>query len=166
MSPTSQRRQVLATLALVAPAVVLGALLLWFEIVRDPTQRDPIADMPFVDTLKFDRFERAYQYIQAGTDPNVPIPYRDELLTGGDEITVAPLLIAIANDRLDTVKMLMSTGLRLERPDNRYALCLAQRGGHTAIAKLLAVELGDAAATAPCPERSESGNAILRPFAE
>ena len=158
--------QVVAALPLVVPALALGALLVWFEIVLDPTQRDPVADMPFADTLKYDHFERASQYIHAGTDPNAPVPYRDKVLTGGDEITLAPLLIAVANDRLDSVKMLMSTGLRLDAPANRYALCLAQRRGYESIAKLLTIELGDAAAAPPCPERIETGNTILRPFAE
>jgi hypothetical protein len=158
--------QSVAALSLIVPALVLGALLVWFEIVLDPTQRDPVADMPFADTLKYDHFERASQYIHAGTDPNAPIPYRDTVLTDGDEITLAPLLIAVANERLDSVKMLLSTGLRLEAPANRYALCLARRRGYEAITELLTTELGDAAATAPCPAQTGSGNRILRPFSE
>lgn len=154
-----------ATAALLAPALLTAIWLLSADINGGWARADPAADMPFVDTLVDDRFALAFQHIRAGIDPNAPIAYRDDTLTNGQELKLTPLLIAIARDRSDTVLMLLSRGIKIDMPGNRYAMCLAKQRGQTRTLEMIPYLTGDNPPT-DCPPPAPDGAPALAAYVD
>jgi len=166
-SPLS-RRDLVVPLVVAAPAVLAACLLLALEANRFIEQRvRPDADISsFAGALRAGDYEQAAEYLrETGSDPNRPIPFRDAELTGNQDIMVTPLLIAVATHVDNTVRMLMSAGVKIDAPGNRYALCLADRLGDKTIAEVIAHDGGPAAATMTCPDARLSTGAPLLAFA-
>jgi hypothetical protein len=157
--PSSRRRQNLAV-AFVALPALLGALwLVWSELALQPSRADP--SISFATAIEGDDILEVFAHIRAGADPNAPIPYRDEELTGGEELMLTPLVIAVGNGRADTVRTLLSSGARTDAAGNRLALCLARRAGHDAAAQILLEQGG---ASEICPEQLHPDHAPLRTY--
>lgn len=152
-------------LLMAAPALVTASWLAWTELVRGQ-ETSPTADLSFIEALREDRFERAYRYIHSGQDPNAPVLFQDDLLTGGDELPLTPLIIAVALDRGDSVKMLMSSGAVLDAPGNGLAVCLARRLGYAGMAESMVRDGGTAAVQARCPQAPHAEAAPLRAYVD
>jgi hypothetical protein len=167
MTPlTPTRLRPWTAVAMASPAIVAASWLTWVEITRDPPHAKPDTGSTLSSAIQDDDIVRAFAHIRSGEDPNAPVAYRHERLTGGREIMVTPLVAAIAHSRDDSVKMLMSSGARLDVPGSRFAVCLAKRLGHDRIVATL-VRYGGAAATeAPCPEQVPSAEAPLEAYVD
>lgn len=163
-STHSSRR--LAALLMVAPVILAACGITWWQIDLTLTASDPYAGWSFVDALREDYFEVAFEYIRSGQDPNAPVAFQDDRLTGGEELMLTPILIAVAHGRADTVAMLMSSGVDLDAPGNRFAVCLARRLGHDDIAEAIVRNGGAEAAEATCPEMEVPEEAPLRAYVE
>jgi hypothetical protein len=163
LTPPAHR---LVALLLAVPALVVGAWLAWTDTRPVRAESTPSDSSFLIEALREDAIERSFAYFRSGHDPNEPVPFRDDRLTGGTDVMVTPLLIAVALDRADTVRMLMSSGARLDARGNRYAVCLARRLGHTGIADLLLQDGGADAAAAACPRAEQDEEAPLRAYVD
>jgi hypothetical protein len=161
-------------LVISAPAVLVACLMLVLEGNRLMEQRSrfaadagPFDVGSFAAALRSGDYEQAFEYLRdSGSDPNRPIPFRDTELTGNREILVTPLLIAVATRVDNTVRMLMTAGVRIDAPGNRFALCLANQLGDTTIAGVITHDGGPAAKTVTCPAAPPSPQARLLAFVE
>ncbi len=135
-----------------APAVASALLIATVEIQqgRQRATTDQLPLRPFALAICDHSVEDAYQFIRAGADPNAPIPFRHQTLTGDREVMVSPLMVAAACHEENSTIMLLGFGARMDAPTNRYALCLARQMKYEDIARLL-VKDGRANPDAPCP---------------
>jgi len=167
-APTLSRGELAVPLVVAAPAVLAACLIVVLEINRFMEQRSrPAVDASsFAEVLRSGDYEQAFEIIRAGQDPNTPILFRDSDLTGNRDIMVTPLLIAVATRVDNTVRMLMSAGVRIDAPGNRFALCLADQLGDKTIAGVITHDGGPAAKTVTCPAAPPSREAALLAFVE
>jgi hypothetical protein len=147
-----------------APAVVTAIALAAIEggglFRQDPSLTRPAASATLADAIRHHGVEHAYAFIRAGQDPNAATPFRDRELTGDREVAVTPLVVAVATNRDNAVMMLLGFGARLDHPGNRLVICLADRLGHEAIAKILRSS-GQAPPDVSCPATPVSGPPLL-----
>ena len=160
--PSAQ--QTLAAILLLLPALA-GAVAIadadFSSRARQAAAAEPAPGDSLAWALREDAIETAYVFLRAGQDPNAPIPYQDEQLTGGHEIRVTPLMIAIANHRQNSVLMLLSHGARLDARGNAGALCLANALGDAQIVNVLTAGKGADAASACSPETASREASLL-----
>jgi hypothetical protein len=104
-----------------------------------------------------------FDAIRLGSNPNAPVAYRDQKQTGDREIPVAPLLIAIANNRENMVMLLLNHGVALDLPVNAGAVCLAEAMNEQSIVRIL-VRQGGARVPDRCPD-VPAGTSPLLTFA-
>jgi len=145
----------LVTFLVAAPAVVAALAISAFEGYRYMRPEAPLFASPraasLADAIQHQGLEEAYAFIRAGQDPNVPLAVQDPDLTGGRVRMVSPLMLAVAVRNENAVLMLLSSGARMDLPQNRLALCLAKELGDEEISGILA----DTADTAiKCPEHA------------
>lgn len=136
----SHRRQRL-TAVLAAPAVVVALALSGLELWRIVRPRSDLFAPPFAfslaDAIATGNVRQAFHYVRAGQDPNQLIAARHPELTGRKWVLVSPLLWAVAVGHLESVKMLLGYGARIQRTADRQAVCLAEALGHDEIARVL-----------------------------
>jgi hypothetical protein len=152
---------------LIAAPAVAGALgLAVIEstgIMRPPARVGTVGS--FADALREGGTERAYGFVRDGHDPNAPIAFRDARLTGGVDVKVSPMLLAVASNNENVVLMLLGYGVRMELPDNRRAACLARRLGHDGLADTI-TRYGGPVPDVSCPELPPAPQPVLPPFLE
>jgi hypothetical protein len=139
---------------LVAAPSVLGALSICaLEAYRWLRPESALFVAPHPDTLTQaivdDDYEGAYAFIRGGQDPNRPIEFRDDRLTGGRAVRVSPLLLAVATGSENSLRMLLGFGARMVVPPDSLAGCLADALDDSRLASLVRA-LGAAPASA-CP---------------
>ena len=163
-------RMNIPAMLVLAPTIIVAASLALFEgraLMGPSTMRDSdLSEASFAEALRQGDMELAFATIRAGRNPNSPVAFRDQVLTGGRDIMIAPLLIAVAYNRDDSVAMLMGYGARLDAPGNRFAVCLARQLGYEAIASLVTRDGGPEAARATCPDRKAAREAPLLAYVE
>lgn len=162
---TSARARLVSWL-IAAPALAAAVGLAVIEvggIMRPPARVGTVGT--FVDALRDGSPERAYAFVRAGHDPNEPIAFRDSALTGGLEVNVSPMLLAVASNNENVVLMLLGYGVRMELPANRRAACLATRLGRDDLADTIA-RYGGAVPDVPCPELPVPPQPLLPHFLE
>jgi len=139
----------------------------WFRGWVGPPARSGDASPAgsLADAIADGDVERAYAFIRAGQDPNATIPFSHPDLTGDRQVMVSPLLLAVATHRDNVVSMLLSFGARLDLPQNKFAVCLAQQTGDKQIAEIL-MKLGGPAAKVECPAPKPGLLAPLLAFVE
>ncbi len=153
---------------LAAPAVI-SALAIGASHARDlvrpePSRySDPVGE--FADAITKGGVEDAYAFVRAGTDPNTPIAFRDPGLTGGRQIMISPLLLAVAAHNENVVMMLLSFGARMDLPANARAACLANRLGDRTIAEMI-VRDARPAPDVTCPDVTPDPAAPLLAFVQ
>lgn len=135
----SRARLVACLLGAPAVCVALGlAVIEGSDVLRPPSAlARPAASATLADAIRRREVEGAYAIIRSGQDPNASLTFRDAVLTGGREVRVLPLLLAVAVRDDNTVSMLLSVGARLDPPMRARAICLARRVGAADIAALL-----------------------------
>ncbi len=149
-----------------APAVVAAIGLAVIEgagIMRPPARLATVGS--FADAIREGSPARAYGFVRAGHDPNAPIAFRDQALTGGRDVLVSPILLAVASNNENVVLMLLGFGVRMELPANRHAACLARRLGRDGLADTI-TRVGGSLPEVPCPELPASPQPLLPPFLE
>ena len=97
--------------------------------------------------------EQTFAFIRAGQDPNALIVVRHDDYTGGADVRVSPLMLAVAARDSSAVRMLLSFGARLDLPQNRLAPCLADDIGNAEIVEIFAAERGGEPLV--CPPRPD-----------
>jgi len=131
----SQSRRLLVALALAAPAFAVALLVIALETYRviQPGSilfvEPPAASL--ADALEHREVEVAYSFIRNGADPNATLSVEGAALTGGRRVDVSPLMLAVASRNRNAVQMLLSAGVRVDLPANRFAACLARDLGET-----------------------------------
>jgi hypothetical protein len=153
-------------LPMAAPVVAAACWITWAAITPGSPRANADEVSSLARAVQHDQIEAAFRFIQAGADPNAPVAYRHERLTGGRDIAVPPLLIAVAHARDDSVKMLVSSGVRLDAPGNRLALCLARQMDHARVAATLLRYGGPAIEGTACPNGTPPDGALLRAYVE
>jgi hypothetical protein len=148
------RRAQLLALLLGAPAIVIAlgvtALETWRWISPDSPLFTPPVAASMADAIAANNARGAYAFIRAGQDPNGVIAVRHDVLTGGREVEVIPLLWAVATQSENAVAMLLGFGARLDAPTKHKAVCLAARLGRDDIVQLLQLSDADTSPEA-CP---------------
>jgi hypothetical protein len=81
--------------------------------------------------------EETYAFIREGLDPNAVFAFSDPDHTEGVQVSVSPLMLAIAAGDSSAVRMLLTFGARLDLPSNRLAPCLARELQHAEIIAIL-----------------------------
>ena len=161
----SRVRLVRWLVALPAIAGALTVIVLESAVLRstwDGSSQPPVGSL--AHALRRGDLDSALFFIRSGQDPNNPIEFRDQILTGDRAVMVSPMLIAVASNNDDAVMMLMSFGARLDAPGNRFAGCLADRLGHQGIARILATYGGPAGSQDACPDTVPDSSAPLNAF--
>jgi len=159
---TFERRLRVVALCIAAPAIAAAVLLPMVEGYRGLRPAAPLFGDPPAQTIveAIQRgnqgVEEAYRFIAAGQDPNRPILVNDPSLTGGRDVMVSPLMLAVATRNRNVVQMLMSFGARLDVPQNSGAICLARSLHNDAIVSIL--DSGDGAG-AECSPQSRPADA-------
>lgn len=146
----------LVALLIAAPAVVAALAVSALEGYRLVRPDAPLfASQPaasLADAIIQRRgVEEAYAFIRAGQDPNIPIAVQDPDLTGGRVTMVSPMMLAVAAHNANAVLMLLSFGARMDLPQNRLALCLANELADEEISGILARTVDT---PADCPEHA------------
>jgi hypothetical protein len=109
------------------PAVV-GAL--WIcvnDVARIVAPSPATTSETLAEAIRNEGPEAVYAFIHSGVDPNVPVAFRNDDMTGGREVTVAPIVLAVARGNDNAVMTMLSFGANMELPSNRKAVCLARR---------------------------------------
>jgi len=110
----------------------------------------------FVEALDDRNVEQAYLFIRRGQDPNTLVRFRDDVRTGGQEVQVSPLMLAVAGSDDNTVSMLLSFGARLDDAPNRHVVCLARDMGMGRLVALLQEAAGpESESECPPPSGAE-----------
>jgi hypothetical protein len=118
--------------------------------------------MSLADALEHREVEVAYGFIRRGADPNATLSIEDRELTAGRRIDVSPLMLAVASRNRNAVQMLLSAGVRIDLPVNRFAACLARDLGETDLETMI-VRDGRRTVESTCPQPSdESTTPLLR----
>ena len=162
---TRSRARVVSWL-ITAPAIAAAVGLAVIEvggIMRPPDRIGTVGT--FADAIRDGSPERAHAFVRAGHDPNDPIAFRDTALTGGLEVKVSPMLLAVASNNENVVLMLLGYGVRMGLPVNRRAACLATRLGRDDLADTI-THYGGAVPDVPCPELPVPPQPLLLPFLE
>ena len=158
----------LVAMLIAAPVVIAAVGLSAIEagrFMRPPSPRygeQPAGSLAYA--LRHNGVEQSYAFIRAGADPNAPIVFRDPEITGDREVSISPLLVAVAVKNENAVMMLLSFGARMELPGNRQAVCLARRLGYDDIADIILRDGGPAATADACPEPHASSEPPLLAF--
>lgn len=118
-------------LVVALPAVFGSAVLArtawhWIEPASPPGPESPQA---LLDAVASGDVSRAHGLIWAGQSANVPLPFSHWRLTSGRSVVVTPLLVAVARDDENMVRMLLTHGAIADDPRNRLAACLAPHVG-------------------------------------
>lgn len=90
----------------------------------------------FAEALDDRNVEEAFLFIRRGQDPNTLIRFRDDSRTGGREVQVSPLMLAVAGSDDNTAAMLLSFGASMDYPPNRHVVCLAREMGMGSLVEL------------------------------
>ena len=147
--------------ALIAAPAVVGAIEAGYFMPPASTRNTAAPTGSLADAIVARDVKRAYAFVRAGQDPNEPIEFRGHVLTGDRRVRVSPLLLAVASNSDNVVQMLLSFGVRMELPGNRFAVCLANRLGYRKIADIM-LHNGGPAAKVDCPApRPDSGPPLL-----
>lgn len=153
------RSRTIVLVWLVAAPSVLGALgVCALEAYRGLRPESTLFATPHPDTLTRaiveDDYEGAYVLVRAGQDPNQPIPFSDDRLTGGRAVRVSPLLLAVATGSDNSLRMLLGFGARMTARPDSLAGCLADALDEPSIATLVR-DLGAEPASA-CPASDDT----------
>lgn len=130
-------------LAVVMALPTLGAALmvLSVEAWRLRAPESPLFVTPFAyslaDAVARDDVQRAFTFIRAGQDPNVPIMVRDLAITGDRTVQLSPLLWAVATDARQSFHMLLGYGARWDLATERAAVCIARAWEHEQMIEVL-----------------------------
>ena len=103
------------------------------------------------DALMNSDLDSAMMHLRGGQDPNAAVEFRHAILTGDRPLRIAPLAIAVASDKEDSVMMLLSAGATLGPRGTALARCLSARLGHEKIGQLLERYAGPSEPDVPCP---------------
>ena len=137
------------------PALVCAVGLPLFE--SSEAARPPAMAATFVEALADRNVEHAYVFIRQGHDPNALIRFRDDVRTGGEEVQVSPLMLAVAGSDDNTAAMLLSFGARTDDVRNRHVACLARDMG---MAGFVDLQLGTGS-DADCPAPTGAEHPLL-----
>ena len=153
MMPRDTRNVTVATWLLLAPAVVVALGVCAVEGYRMIRPDSTLFALPPVeslaDALLHGTVEQAYAFIRRGADPNAALTLEDPAFGGGRRVSVSPMVLAVAASNENAVLMLLSSGARLDLPENLLAICLAKELDDAELLELLP----PVAAPLQCPER-------------
>lgn len=149
---------VLIGACLVVPAIAAAVMLVTIEAYRTARPDAPLFGGPPPTTLAqsiIDGYgvEETYQFIRAGQDPNAPVRVDNEDYTGGGAFLVSPLMLAVAAGDSSAVRMLLSFGASLDRPENSGVECLARELGNREIEDLLREQREEGSDDPSCTDR-------------
>jgi hypothetical protein len=122
----ASRTRIMAWL-IAMPALVCAVGLPLYE--SSDAAQPPAMSTTFVQALGDRSVEQAYVFIRQGQDPNTLIRFRDDFRTGGQEVLVSPLMLAVAGSDDNTASMLLSFGASMDYAPNRHVVCLAREMG-------------------------------------
>ncbi len=103
--------------------------------------------------------ETVHAFVHAGGDPNGVVRIRHKQLTGGEEVEVSPLVLAVAARNENVVRMLVAFGAAPDAPQNRLARCLARALHAPGIVDILA-SASDSTGAAACPPLLDAPEAV------
>ena len=130
-----------AGLALLAPAVLAGAVVSALEGFRLVRPRSPMFAPPetftLADAIEQHDVARAYALLRQGLDPNDVIVVTHPTLTLGKPRFVSPLWWAVAMRDEHAVLMLIAAGATIQHTEGRDADCLARAIGAGTILAVL-----------------------------
>lgn len=157
----SRRRRVdpptIAALVVLVPAIAAALLVTALEAGRARQPDDPLFDGPPPRSLAMaildGDVEGAFALVRAGRDPNLLLDAAlPDASTGRDRsVNLTPLALAAAAGNANAVRMLLSVGVDLTRPENQLALCVARERRDADLTTLLSREI---LATPSCPPRA------------
>jgi hypothetical protein len=137
------------------PAMAATLVIVALEAGRARTPRDPLFAAPqpasLAQAILDGDTEGGFALLQAGQDVNQPIETSVPGAPSDRVLTVTPLVLAAAAHDTNNVRMLLSAGADLSRPENRLAVCLAHERGYHDVVAILAPAVPAGAA---CPGRA------------
>ena len=122
----------LAAAFVLVPAVATALLLVALEAGRVRQPDDPLFEGPrpasLARAILDGDVEGAFALVRAGRDPNLPMEVElpDSASGSRRSVRITPLVLAVAARDANNVRMLLSAGVDLTRPENQLALCLAR----------------------------------------
>lgn len=112
-----------------APALSIAVMLMGLDsgygVTPDATHRQHRAASLASAIAGGESVETVYGFVRAGDDPDQLVHVAIDGLTGGGDVEVSPLVLAVATRDQNVVQMLLGFGVRPDRPQNRLAWCLA-----------------------------------------
>lgn len=157
----SRRRRVdpptVAALLVLVPAVAAALLVTALEAGRARQPDDPLFDGPpprsLARAILDGDVEGAFALVRAGRDPNQPLDAAlpDASIGRDRAVHLTPLALAAAAGDANVVRMLLSAGVDLTRPENQLALCVARERHDADLTALLSRAIS---ATPACPPRA------------
>jgi hypothetical protein len=146
-----------AALLVLVPAVAAALLVTALEAGRARQPDDPLFDGPpprsLARAILDGDVEGAFALVRAGRDPNQPLDAAlPDASTGRDRaVHLTPLALAAAAGDANAVRMLLSVGVDLMRPENQLALCVARERRDADLTALLSRAIPG---TPSCPARA------------
>jgi hypothetical protein len=164
MSSARRRRTdpptVAARLVLV-PAVATALLVTALEAGRARQADDPLFDGPpprsLARAILDGDLEGAFALVRADHDPNrlIEATMPDASRGRGRKVHLTPMALAAATGNANAVRMLLSAGVDLARPENQLALCLARERHDADLTALLSRAIPG---TPSCPAGARLGD--------
>ena len=121
-----------------APCIVLTLTSVWWSVgVAAGGGLWPADDVTLAEAVATRNNAEALRLIRQGADPNRPGRVRDGLLTNGYAIDVLPVEAAVAAQRADTVRMLLTNGAIVDEREFRVLRCLEQSRHDSGVREIL-----------------------------
>lgn len=161
---------VVVATGLMMPAIAVSVMLTTIEMYRAARPDAPLFGGPAPESLVQSIIEgygveETYQFIRGGQDPNEPVRVDYEEYTGGPPLTVSPLMLAVAAGDSSAVRMLLSFGASLDRPENSRVGCLARELGNREIEAILREYREEGSEDPACTDRHADATTPLAAWA-
>jgi hypothetical protein len=130
--------RVIQYLAIAAPGAALTIMSAWWTLASIgggglwPPDRVNLAE-----AIATRNNAEALRLIEHGADPNRPERVRDGLLTNGYDVEVRPVEAAVAAQRADSLRMLLSNGASVDEVELKVLRCLEAQRHDSGVRELL-----------------------------
>ena len=130
--------RVIHSLAIAVPGAALTVMSAWWTLASiGGSGLWPPDRVNLAEAIATRNNAEALRLIQHGADPNRPERVRDGLVTNGYDVVVRPVEAAVAAQRADSLRMLLSNGASVDERELQVLRCLEAQRHDSGVRELL-----------------------------